>query len=72
MRYYLFIIIVLISGCAEHTAEITGYKCNDKQLDLVNKEFDICVKSSFLSTYCFEQAKTTICDKIETHSDTSE
>lgn len=62
-----FIVLLCLQGCGENTggrSQVENYRCTSEQLDLVKKEFEICIESSYLTSYCFLQAKKTQCDKI--------
>lgn len=58
-----------INGCTESDkrlepdAALPEYSCTKEQLELVQIEFAICSKSNFYSSYCFKQAKISICTK---------
>lgn len=58
---------LLLMGCEiQHSREpVLDYRCSEKQLDVVKKEVAICNETSFYTSFCFTQAKKTICDKIE-------
>lgn len=71
------IFILLLTGCDEKSIGrearvLNDYRCTDKQLDLVDKEFEICTKSSYLDSYCFSSAKKSHCDKIEAPKEESD
>lgn len=61
----IMILMSLIS-CNEQTQQInlSEYRCNKDQLDLVNREVIICNATSYYSSHCFASAKKSICDKI--------
>jgi len=38
--------------------------CDAEQLEMVEAEYEICEKSNYTTSYCFLQAKATLCDRI--------
>lgn len=66
MKLTLLTALLLMSCEMQNSREpVIDYRCSEKQLDLVKKEVAICSETSFYTSFCFTQAKTTICDKIE-------
>jgi len=72
MRYSIIILVILIglSGCCEnekfdYSVNPSQYSCTEEQLKLVREEVDICLETSYFSSYCFAQAKATICNEIK-------
>lgn len=41
--------------------DMKNYSCTDDQLVTLNREYAICLTSSYMSSYCFEQAKISQC-----------
>ena len=64
MRYIFLLIMVILIGC-DGNDKFYNYTCTKEQLDLVEREFDICKRTSFVSSYCFEIAKKSQCTKIK-------
>lgn len=69
MKYIL--LAILLVGCKEVHLEtklkdsredLINYKCSEEDIKLVSKEYQICSKSSYLTHYCFKQAKVSICE----------
>jgi hypothetical protein len=58
-----FIVLLCLQGCKREDG-VEDFTCTAEQLDLVKKEFEICRESSYLTSYCFLQAKKTQCDLI--------
>lgn len=46
-----------------------NYSCNETQLELVKKEFNICKETGYFDSYCFSQAKVSQCDKIRINNE---
>ncbi len=42
---------------------LEDYSCNSEQLEMVSKEVAICSATTYYSSYCFKQAKQSICLK---------
>ena len=63
---FLFILFSIVGcdGIQSAASDLDEWTCTEEQLKLVRVEFEICDASSFFSSYCFEQAKKSICDKI--------
>jgi hypothetical protein len=72
----LLIMIFILYSCTGSHQEPTGrvgdwerapleYKCKEDQIKLVSQEFDVCRKSSFLSSYCYGSVLIKYCDKIK-------
>lgn len=60
----VFLIVLLcLQGCKREDRP-EDFTCTAEQLDMVKKEFEICKESSYLSNYCFLQAKKTQCDLV--------
>lgn len=59
-------LLVLVSGCLDTASEISiyDYKCSADQLVLAEKEFSVCEKSGYLSSYCWNVAKKTQCSPV--------
>lgn len=70
MRYSLIVgfILLLVAGCDTsdkgRDISLDDYKCTIEQLDAVDREYEICNRSSYLSSNCFAQAKKTHCVKV--------
>jgi hypothetical protein len=66
MTKLIFILsIIIICGCEEQRLDTPeNYSCTSEELELVKKEFEICDQSSYMSSYCFLQAKKTICSPL--------
>lgn len=70
----LILALLIISGCGAkveykesfHEEKIEDYKCSDEDLEMVKKQFGICDKSSYLSSYCFLSLVKSHCTKKET------
>lgn len=62
MKILIIILLLTLSACSD-----TNYKCSNKQLELVNKQVNICAKgnSSYNRKTCFNEARRAICTKIE-------
>lgn len=63
----VFLIVLLcLQGCKreDRLDRLEDFTCTAEQLDMVKKEFEICKESSYLSSYCFLQAKKTQCDLV--------
>ena len=63
--------LVCVTGCnAENNKtkyQNATLKCNDEQLGMVKKQYQICTETGYLDTYCYDQARVEHCDtaKIE-------
>ena len=60
--------VFAISGCdgdREADIKLTDYKCTMEQLKLVDIEYEICDRSSYMSSHCFATAKKTYCDRVD-------
>lgn len=67
MKAYIIIVVLLLVGCkigVDEKIRPENYICNDSQLELVKKEVEICGTTSYSSSYCFAQAKATICSPL--------
>lgn len=70
-------IMLAMSGCeyesksedARRLAVLHSYQCTAEQLDLVNTEYSICVKSSWFSSVCYASAKESQCTKINVQNE---
>lgn len=67
---YKFISVIslfLLVSCSEGDGVPNphDYVCNQKQLEMVTKEYTLCRGSNYLASYCFAQAKATICTPKE-------
>ncbi len=73
MKIILLALVLLAAGCNEgrySTAERPHkYVCDSDQLDLVEREMTLCNKTDYLGSYCFSQAKASLCELITTHTD---
>jgi hypothetical protein len=65
--FRILLLPLLIAGCGKNesqpqppTASQT-HKCNLEQLKQVDIYFNICNKSSYFSTYCFERGVESFC-----------
>lgn len=63
------VLVLLITGCdvfkPVEQIRLEDYKCSDKQLEAVTREYKLCKSSDYGSGYCFAQAKVTHCDKLD-------
>jgi hypothetical protein len=64
--YKLLIIgILLLVGCdGIRLDRPEDFKCNSEQLKLVEEEYRVCSQSGYLDSYCFLQAKVTLCERV--------
>ena len=49
--------------------DLINYQCDSQQLDLLKKEYDICILSNYTDDYCFKQAKISQCIYKEIRSE---
>ena len=63
MNRLILIAVVLLSGCVKDSSQIS-VKCNTEQLKAVDEQFNICSKSSYLDSSCYDQARLEQCDVI--------
>lgn len=57
---------LLLIGCQIEQVErdsIKNYTCTDEQLTMVERDFEICNRSSYMSSHCFLSAKKAYCVK---------
>ena len=64
MRISTLIFITLLSGCVKESSPIK-VKCNSEQMDLVEQQFNTCTKSSYLDSFCYDQARLEQCEVIK-------
>jgi hypothetical protein len=65
--------LLFITGCGAKLEykesfdeeKIEDYKCSDKDLEMVKKQFSICNESSYVSSYCFLSSVKSHCAKKE-------
>lgn len=64
-KLLLFVLLVFFSSCTEESKSVDcspdNYSCTSEQMAMVEKELLICSKTSYFNSYCFCQAKKTIC-----------
>lgn len=63
------LIALLVAGCEIKIDEKTSprdYTCTPEQLNQVEREYLLCKESGYMGTFCFAQAKATICDHTAT------
>jgi len=66
MRVTIIILIAFfVGGCMRKETTLVDYVCTSDQLALVKEEVEVCSKTSYLSSYCFLQAKATLCELID-------
>lgn len=69
----LILALFLITGCGAkleykesfHEEKIEDYKCSAEDLEMVKKQFSICNKSTYVSSYCFLSSVKSYCPKKE-------
>lgn len=61
LRPILIITLSLLTGCGP---ELENFSCSQEQLAQVKEEVSVCSSSGFRKSYCFEQAKKTLCDPV--------
>lgn len=62
MRGVLFCILVLVlGGCISGKRSLLDYRCGEKVLDAVERQFKICVKSSYSTSLCYLSAVHSHC-----------
>lgn len=56
-------LLIVVSGCGSTAPEdaLENYRCTPKQLERVEKEFEVCKRSEYLNSHCFLTAKKTYC-----------
>lgn len=65
MKYLIIIVLLATVGCEQVQEDHPeDWRCTAEELILVEKEFSICTQSSYFSSYCFLQAKKSICTEI--------
>ncbi len=70
MKYLIFILLlgcnIEVDKAGQERAKCRpeSYSCSASQLNIVATEYKICDDSSYTSSYCFCQAKKSICKKI--------
>ena len=69
MKYLIIgLMVALVVGCSDDSGvrhiKLDDYKCTIAQLEAVEREYEICSRSSYFSSHCFAQAKKTQCDKV--------
>ncbi len=67
----LVVALVGIVGCDDSVSEknksdrqLVNYHCNDEQMASMEKAYAICNDSSYISSFCFKQAKMGQCSYI--------
>ena len=63
MNRLILIAVALLSGCVKDSSQIS-VKCNTEQLKMVDDQFNTCSKSSYLDSFCYDQARLEQCDII--------
>lgn len=67
---------ISLAGCIDkeptYSDSPENYRCTDAELDTVQKEFLVCDQSGYFSSYCFLQAKKTICSPIDAQPETKQ
>jgi len=59
-------LIIAISGCNDKVESYNSIvKCNEEQLLMVEKQFNLCSKSGYIDSYCYDQARFEQCDVID-------
>lgn len=62
----LTVLLVSLTGCNVENDKIkyrnATLKCNDKQLDMVERQYQICSTTGYLESYCYDQARFEHCD----------
>lgn len=59
----LCLVLVFLSACAS-IPKPYNYSCNEEQFKLMVREYELCNRAGYLDTFCFAQAKATLCTKI--------
>lgn len=67
--------IIALSGCAESESsrrDVHNYVCTSDEMTKVRFETNICSEEGgFFKSYCFYQAKSTICKRVDEELDKS-
>lgn len=72
MRQLLVLILLLLSACDAGFEQLPPpdwktapreYTCSIEQLDLVRTQYNICIKTDYLSAYCYGTAIMSQCTK---------
>jgi entry exclusion lipoprotein TrbK len=65
---------VLVEGCdnAAPVPEAHDYSCSAEQITLVQREVEVCLQTGYLSSYCFAEAKATLCTKVNEQDESGE
>ena len=68
MRILLILItVILISSCLDNSGRAkvkAEFKCSDDQWVIMVKQYNLCASTSYISTYCYDQARAEQCDII--------
>ena len=66
----LLAVFMCLVGCESNNTNVSSmdllnYRCSEEQVKLVKMEVAACSETSYFSSFCFEQAKKSQCDKIK-------
>lgn len=57
-------ILLICVGCEDKTVKKT-YICTEDQLDIVEKQFQICSQTDYLDSYCYDMARAEHCKEVK-------
>ena len=61
MKVLITVFIIFLSGCVKESSPIS-VKCSKEQLNAVEQQFNTCTKSSYLDSFCYDQARLEQCE----------
>ncbi len=66
-RKLTIISFLIMTGCstpADERLKITNYKCKQEQIGLVDKQYEVCNKSGYMSAGCYLHSVISFCEYV--------